>query len=65
MPPEWIEQLLYSIEVFDASHGYLIEVMARVADLDIAHATFEAARRKHPHAHIELRMGDHIIESTW
>src|SRR5262249_7084261 len=34
--PHWIENLLYSVEEFDRESGSLIEVLARVRDLDAA-----------------------------
>ena len=34
----WIEQLAYSVEVFDRPHGNLVEVLARLSDLDLRRA---------------------------
>ena len=44
--PQWVERLVYSVEVFDAphAHGNLIEVLARVADLEVARATLSHSR---------------------
>ena len=62
---DWIERLVYSVEVFHEPYGSLVEVLARVSDLDIASATFEAARQKHPEKHIALCRKAQIVESTW
>ena len=43
----WIEQLNFSVEVFD-DRGNLVEVLARVHDLDAARAAYEACRTKYP-----------------
>ena len=43
----WIEQLSFAIEVFD-ERGNLLEVLARLHDLDAAIATHDACRAKYP-----------------
>jgi hypothetical protein len=49
------ETLRYSIDVYESEN--LVEVLGRVAELDIAHAAFEAAVRNHPGKIILLRQG--------
>jgi hypothetical protein len=41
-----IEKLTYSIEVFDRPDGSLIEVLARVNDLDMARAAYLVDREE-------------------
>ena len=43
----WIEQLSFAVEVFDEG-GNLLEVLARLHDLDAARAAYGACRRKYP-----------------
>jgi hypothetical protein len=47
MTQYWIEQLQFSVEVFD-EYGNLLEVLARLHDLDAARAAYGACRLKYP-----------------
>jgi len=47
MTDYWIEELGYSVENFSES-GNLLEVLARLHDLDAARAAYEACRAKYP-----------------
>jgi len=40
MTQYWIEQLSFAVEVFDEGSGNLIEVLARLHDLDPARAAY-------------------------
>ena len=44
-PPPHVEDLRYSLDVYDERDN-CIEVLGRLADLPVAHATFEAAVAK-------------------
>ena len=60
----WIEQLTYSVEVFDRPHGSLVEVLARVNDLDMARAVYEVACRNHPEKFIVLALKAQILRRS-
>jgi hypothetical protein len=47
MSQHWIEDLRFSVENFSES-GNLLEVLARVHDLDAARAAYEASWAKYP-----------------
>ena len=50
------ERLAYSTEVFDRPDGSLIEVLARVNDLDMARAAHLVACQQRPDQHIVLAL---------
>jgi hypothetical protein len=56
------ENLRYTIDVYES--GNLVEVLGRVAELDMAHAAFEAAARKHSAKVILLRQGASVHRRT-
>ncbi len=56
----WIENLRYSIDVFDDG-GNLIEVLGKLADLDPAIAAFKAAVAKYPEKRICIRERARVI----
>jgi hypothetical protein len=60
----WTEQLRYSVEVFDQPHGSLVEVLARVSDLDMARAVYAVACQKHPEKFIVLRLKAQILRRS-
>jgi hypothetical protein len=60
----WIENLPYSIEVFDKPHGSLVEVLARVHDLDMARAVYAVACQKHPEKFIVLALKAQILRRS-
>ena len=53
----------FSIEVFD-ERGNLLEVLARVHDLDAATAAYDACRRKYPAKLIMLCQGGRILRRS-
>jgi hypothetical protein len=58
-----VEHLRYSIDVFDANNN-LVEVLGRLADLDVALAAFDAAVAKHPSKGICLRERARVIRPS-
>jgi hypothetical protein len=44
----WLENLRYSVEVFAADESRLEEVVARVGDLTVAQAAYDAAVPRYP-----------------
>jgi len=60
----WIEQLAYSVEVLDKPHGNLVEVSARLSDLDMARAAYPVASRKHPKSFVVLRIKEQILRRS-
>jgi len=59
----WIEQLNVAIEVFD-ERGNLLEVLARLHDLDAARAAYGACQRKYPAKLIMLCQGGRILRRS-
>jgi len=60
---EPVESLRYSLDVFDEA-GNLLEALGRVADLPVAHATFEAAVARYPDKLIHIRERAHVIRRS-
>ena len=50
--------------MFDKPHGSLLEVLARVSDLDMARAVYEVACEKHPKKFIVLRLKAQILRRS-
>jgi hypothetical protein len=61
--PDTVEHLRYSLDVFD-ERGNLIEVLARMYDLAVAHAAFEAAVAKYPEKRIHIRDRARVIRKS-
>lgn len=63
-PPGGVSEFLrYELSVFDES-GNLLEVLGRLADLDVALAAFDAAVAKHPGKRIFLRDRARVIRRS-
>jgi hypothetical protein len=58
-----VEHLRYSIDVYDQCDN-LIEVLARLADLDPARAAFDAAVAKYPEKLIYLRNHCRVVRRS-
>jgi len=63
MTRHWIEDLGYSVENFSES-GNLLEVLARLHDLDAARAAYEACRAKYPKRLLFLCQGGRILRRS-
>ena len=50
--------------MFDKPHGSLLEVLARVSDLDMARAVYAVACEKHPKKFIVLRLKAQILRRS-
>jgi hypothetical protein len=50
--------------VFDKPHGSLVEVLARVHDLDMARAVYAVACQKHPEKFIVLALKAQILRRS-
>jgi len=59
----WIEDLRYSVENF-SERGDLLEVLARLRDLDAAHAAYEACRAKYPKRLLFLCQGGRTLRRS-
>jgi hypothetical protein len=59
----YIEDLKFAIEVFDQG-GNLIEVLARLHDLDAARAAYKACRTKYPKKILYLCQGGRILRRS-
>jgi hypothetical protein len=59
----WFEDLKFSVEVFDEG-GNLLEVLARLHDLDAARAAYGACRLKYPAKLIFLCQGGRILRRS-
>jgi hypothetical protein len=59
----WIENLRFSIEVFDPD-GRRLEVLGRLADLDPTRAAFDAAIAKYPEKRIYLCVAGRVIRRS-
>jgi hypothetical protein len=56
----YIEDLKFAVQVFDEG-GNLIEVLARLRDLDAARAAYDACRIKYPEKLLYLSQGGRIL----
>jgi hypothetical protein len=63
MTQYWIEQLQFSVEVFDEG-GNLLEVLARLHDLDAARAAYGACRQKYSGKILYLCQGGRILQRS-
>jgi hypothetical protein len=63
MNQHWIEELRFSVEVFNEG-GNLLEILARLHDLDAARAAYEACRTKYPKKLLYLSQGGRILERS-
>jgi hypothetical protein len=59
----WFEDLKFAVEVFDLG-GNLLEVLARLHDLDAACAAYTACRAKYPAKIIYLCQGGRILQRS-
>ena len=59
----WIEDLGFSVENFSES-GNLLEVLARLHDLDAARAAYEACRTKYPKRLLYLSQGGRVLRRS-
>jgi len=59
----YIEDLKFVVEEFDEG-GNLLEVFARVRDLDAARAAYDACRLKHPKRLLYLSQGGRILRRS-
>jgi len=59
----WIENLRFSIEVFDPD-GRRLEMLGRLADLDPTRAAFDAAIAKYPEKRIYLCVAGRVIRRS-
>ena len=59
----WIEDLTYSVENFSET-GNLLEVLARLHDLDAARAAYEACRAKYPKRLLLLCQGGRTLRRS-
>jgi hypothetical protein len=58
-----VENLPYAVELFDES-GNLLEVLARLYDLDAARAAYDDCRAKYPGQLIMLSQGGRILRRS-
>src|SRR5215475_9779618 len=63
MNQHWIETLSYSVENF-SERGDLLEVLARLHDLDAARAAYEACRSKYPKRLLFLCQGGRTLRRS-
>jgi hypothetical protein len=63
MSQHWIEDLWFSVENFSES-GNLLEVLARLHDLDAARAAYDACRTKYPKRLLYLSQGGRILRRS-
>jgi hypothetical protein len=64
MNQHWIEDLRFSIENFDRESGNLLEILARLHDLDAARAAYDACRTKYPKKLLYLSQGGRILRRS-
>ena len=64
MNQHWIEELRFSIESFDRESGNLLEILARLHDLDAARSAYEACRTKYPKKLLYLSQGGRILRRS-
>jgi len=53
-----------SLEEFDRESGSLLEVLARVRDLDVARAAYDACRQKRPGSLIMLCQKEQVLRRS-
>jgi hypothetical protein len=63
MTHHWIEDLGFSVENFSES-GDLLEVLARLHDLDAARAAYQACRAKYPMRLLYLCQGGRTLRRS-
>jgi hypothetical protein len=63
MTQHWFEDLKFAVEAFDDG-GNLIEVLARLHDLDAARAACDACRIKYPTKLLYLCQGGWILRRS-
>jgi hypothetical protein len=63
MTHQWFEDLKFAVEVFNET-GDLLEVLARLHDLDAASAAYGACRLKYPAKRIMLCQGGRILRRS-
>src|SRR5262245_37180418 len=63
MTHHWIEDLGYSVENF-SDRGSLLEVLARLHDLDAAQAAYETCRAKYPKRLLFLCQGGRTLRRS-
>ena len=63
MNQHWIEELRYSVEVFSET-GNLLEILARLHDLDAARAAYDACRVKYRKKLLYLSQGGRILRRS-
>ena len=63
MTQAWFEDLKFAVEVFDEG-GNLLEVLARLHDLDAARAAYTACREKYPTKLLYLCQGGRILRRS-
>jgi hypothetical protein len=59
----YIENLNFAVEVFDEG-GNLLEILARLHDLDSARAAYDACRTKYPNKLLYLSQGGRILRRS-
>jgi hypothetical protein len=59
----WIEELRFSVEEF-SERGDLLEVLARLHDLDAARAAYTACRAKYPTKLLYLCQGGRTLQRS-
>jgi hypothetical protein len=59
----YIEDLKFAVQVFDQG-GNLLEVLARLHDLDAARAAYDACRIKYPKKLLYLSQGGRIVQRS-
>ena len=64
MNQHWIEDLRFSVENFDSVSGNLLEILARLHDLDAARAAYEACQTKYPKKLLYLSQGGRILRRS-
>jgi hypothetical protein len=63
MNQHWIEDLNYSVECYSET-GSLLEVLAKLHDLDAARAAYDACRTKYPKKLLYLSQGGRILQRS-
>jgi hypothetical protein len=63
MTQHWFEDLKFSVETFDEG-GNLLEVLARLHDLDAARAAYMACQIKYPAKQIMFCQGGRILRRS-
>jgi hypothetical protein len=60
----WIEELRYTVESFNSETGSRLEILARLHDLDAAHAAYDAFGTKYPKKLLYLCQGGRILQRS-